>query len=314
MIKNCKILITGGAGFIGSNLANKLIKNNRVTIVDDLSMGNRKNLPKSTDLLFYEESITHYDFMKKLLLESQFDYIFLLAAVASVADTIKRPIYTHIVNQDANLKILEIIRINDLTPKKIIFSSSAAVYGNKGNLPKNENSYIDPLTPYAIDKYATERFVIDYGKLYNLNTVATRFFNVYGPKQNPCSPYSGVLSLIRDRIKLNRSFILYGDGRQTRDFVYIDDVVQALLIIAVDESIKLSVFNVATGKRTSLNDVIMKFEKISGKKLHILYRAPRPGDIKNSVADISKISEKGYCPKFDLEVGLSKYWSANENE
>lgn len=314
MIKNCKILITGGAGFIGSNLANKLIKNNRVTIVDDLSMGNRKNLPKSTDLLFYEESITHYDFMKKLLLESQFDYIFLLAAVASVADTIKRPIYTHIVNQDANLKILEIIRINDLTPKKIIFSSSAAVYGNKGNLPKNENSYIDPLTPYAIDKYATERFVIDYGKLYNLNTVATRFFNVYGPKQNPCSPYSGVLSLIRDRIKSNRSFILYGDGRQTRDFVYIDDVVQALLIIAVDESIKLSVFNVATGKRTSLNDVIMKFEKISGKKLHILYRAPRPGDIKNSVADISKISEKGYCPKFDLEVGLSKYWSANEKE
>lgn len=314
MIKNCKILITGGAGFIGSNLANKLIKNNRVTIVDDLSMGNRKNLPKSTDLLFYEESITHYDFMKKLLLESQFDYIFLLAAVASVADTIKRPIYTHIVNQDANLKILEIIRINDLTPKKIIFSSSAAVYGNKGNLPKNENSYVDPLTPYAIDKYATERFVIDYGKLYNLNTVATRFFNVYGPKQNPCSPYSGVLSLIRDRIKSNRSFILYGDGRQTRDFVYIDDVVQALLIIAVDESIKLSVFNVATGKRTSLNDVIMKFEKISGKKLHILYRAPRPGDIKNSVADISKISEKGYCPKFDLEVGLSKYWSANEKE
>ena len=274
----------------------------------------RKNLPKSTDLLFYEESITHYDFMKKLLLESQFDYIFLLAAVASVADTIKRPIYTHIVNQDANLKILEIIRINDLTPKKIIFSSSAAVYGNKGNLPKNENSYVDPLTPYAIDKYATERFVIDYGKLYNLNTVATRFFNVYGPKQNPCSPYSGVLSLIRDRIKSNRSFILYGDGRQTSDFVYIDDVVQALLIIAVDESIKLSVFNVATGKRTSLNDVIMKFEKISGKKLHILYRAPRPGDIKNSVADISKISEKGYCPKFDLEVGLSKYWSANEKE
>ncbi|MGP4118054.1 NAD-dependent epimerase/dehydratase family protein [Levilactobacillus zymae] len=254
-----KILITGGAGFIGSNLADALVDDNEVVVVDDLSMGKIDNLPNSNHIHFFKHSITDYEFINELLVAWKFDYIYLLAAVASVADTIKRPRYTHEVNQNANLNILETVRVNKLAVKKIIFSSSAAVYGNNPVLPKSEKSAIDPLTPYAIDKYATERFVIDYGKLYGISTVATRFFNVYGPKQNPQSPYSGVLSLISKSIIENKVFNIYGDGQQTRDFIYIDDVIDALIILTTHDSAVADVYNVATGEKNSLNTVINVF-------------------------------------------------------
>ena len=309
-IKNGKILITGGAGFIGSNLAEALVKDNEVVVVDDLSMGNLQNLPKSSNLHFFKHSITDYKFMEKLLLEWNFNYIYLLAAVASVADTIKRPSYTHEVNQNANLNILEIVRINNLHVKKILFASSAAVYGNNPDLPKAELSMIDPLTPYAIDKYATERFVIDYGRLYGIPTVATRFFNVYGPKQNPSSPYSGVLSLISKSIRENSIFTLFGSGNQTRDFIYIDDVVAALLILTKHKTALHSVYNVATGTENSLNTVISIFEKIVGKKIRIIKRKARLGDITDSYANIRKIQAEGFSSKYSIEDGLKKYWDS----
>ncbi|WP_054735995.1 NAD-dependent epimerase/dehydratase family protein, partial [Secundilactobacillus similis] len=234
-IKNSKILITGGAGFIGSNLTDALIEDNEIVVVDDLSMGNVENLPQSTHLHFFEHSITDKKFMNQLLLDWQFDYIFLLAAVASVADTIERPLETHEINQNANIDILETIRVKELKVKKILFASSAAVYGNNPELPKRENSPIDPLSPYAIDKFATERFVIDYGILYKIPTVCTRFFNVYGPKQNPKSPYSGVLSLISEATKNGELFSVFGDGKQIRDFVYVEDVIQALQILIIND-------------------------------------------------------------------------------
>ncbi len=261
-----KVLITGGAGFIGSTLADRLIKNgDQVVIVDDLSMGDIENLPQSMNVTFYNESITRQAFMADLLITNNFDYIYLLAAVASVADSIERPIETHAVNQNANLNILETIRKEKLTPKKIVFSSSAAVYGNGPELPKKETSSIDPMSPYAIDKFATERFMVDYGKLYGLPTVCTRFFNVYGPKQNPKSPYSGVLSIVSDCLVKNDVFTLFGDGSQTRDYVYIDDVVDALLILATTSDAKWDVYNVATGQSISLIDVIKAYEGASGK-------------------------------------------------
>ena len=235
-----KVLVTGGAGFIGSNLVDQLIQDgDEVVIVDDLSMGLASNIPSSPKVTFYEHSITDHGFMKDLLLKEQFDYIYLLAAIASVADSVARPYETHQINQEANIFILETIRQHKLPIKKVLFTSSAAVYGNNPELPKREDSTIDPLTPYAIDKFATERFVIDYGKLYNIPTVAVRFFNVYGPRQNPKSPYSGVLSLITQAAKHQAAFTIFGDGEQTRDFVFIKDVIQALCLLTKGSNLSL---------------------------------------------------------------------------
>lgn len=306
-----KILITGGAGFIGSTLADRLVvEGNQVVIVDDFSMGKTVNLPQSMNVTFYNESITDQHFMTKLLIDNQFDYIYLLAAVASVADSVERPIETHAINQNANLNILETIRTQKLTPKKIIFSSSAAVYGNNPELPKKESSPIDPLSPYAIDKFATERFMVDYGKLYALPTVCTRFFNVYGPKQNPKSPYSGVLSIISDCLINQQPFTLYGDGSQTRDYVYIDDVVSALMLLAQTTEAKHDVYNVATGNSIGLLEVIDAYEKASGLSLEIIHKEARSGDVKDSVADITKIKQVGYVPTVSVQEGLGKYWTA----
>lgn len=265
-----KYLVTGGAGFIGSSLVERLVKDgNDVVIVDDLSMGKIENLggvPKE-HITFYKKSITDFGFMSRILITEEFDYIVLLGAVASVADSVDRPAETHSINQEANINVYETIRRHDLRVKKVLFASSAAVYGDDPVLPKKETSNILPLTPYAIDKFASERYAIVYGKLYGIPTVCTRFFNVYGPNQNPESPYSGVLSIIQNCLKNGKTFKLFGNGEQTRDFTYVDDVVDALLLLLSTPEAKWDVYNVATGKRTSLNSVIDSFEKATGKKL-----------------------------------------------
>lgn len=303
-----KILVTGGAGFIGSNLVEDIIKDdNEIVIVDDLSMGLESNIPPDSKITFYHKSITDYNFMENLLLTEQFDYIYLLAAVASVADSIARPAYTHEVNQNANLFILETIRKNKLPVKKLLFASSAAIYGDEPTLPKSESSAVRPLTPYAIDKFATERFVVDYGKLYGLNTVAVRFFNVYGPKQNPASPYSGVLSILADRLISHQEFTLFGDGEQTRDFVFVKDVISALRMLMHHESARNDVFNIATGNKTSVNDVIREMQSITGIELNLRQEQEREGDIRDSLANISKLESLGFEPEYSLKDGLNLY-------
>ena len=303
-----KILITGGAGFIGSNLAKALVKeeDNKVVVVDDLSMGQIENL-EGLDLRFIEHDITDKEFMHHLLKEYKFDYIFFLAAVASVADSVERPLETHAVNQEAVLDTLEFIHHNQLPLKRFLFTSSAAVYGNLPDMPKSENTRCQPLTPYAVDKYAAERFTIDYEGLYGVPTVAVRFFNVFGPNQNPASPYSGVLSIITDKLKNNETFNLYGDGSQTRDFVYVADVVKALRLVAT-KTPKATVYNVAQGGETSLLDLIKMYEKVAGRKLKINYMPARKGDITKSIANISKIKSIGFKPDWPLERGLKAYW------
>lgn len=306
-----KYLVTGGAGFIGSNLIEKLIADqNEVVVVDDLSMGKKENL-KSIDgskLTFYEKSITNYEFMEKLLVSENFDYIVLLGAVASVADSVENPYATHLINQEANINIYEVVRRNKLKVRKILMASSAAVYGNNPVLPKKETSSIEPLTPYAIDKFASERFAMIYGRLYNIPTVATRFFNVYGPKQNPNSPYSGVLSIIHNCLVNDKTFTVFGDGEQLRDFTYVDDVVSAVRLLLETEDVKWDVFNVGTGSTVTLNEVIKAFEKAMGKKLDVIYADERKGDIKKSYADISKIRRAvSYKPKYDIISGLAEY-------
>lgn len=307
--------MTGGAGFIGSNLVDQLVQDgDEVIVVDDLSMGLASNIPSSPKVTFYEHSITDHGFMKDLLLKEQFDYIYLLAAIASVADSVARPYETHQINQEANIFILEIIRQHKLPIKKVLFTSSAAVYGNNPELPKREDSTIDPLTPYAIDKFATERFVIDYGKLYNIPTVAVRFFNVYGPRQNPKSPYSGVLSLITECLKNQRVFTLFGDGEQTRDFIFIQDVLLALHLIMSNSQAVHEVYNVATGKQSSLLNIITDYQKVTDQSLSVEYLPARDGDIIHSCADITKLKGLGFNSKYTLFLGLSDYWvSASRN-
>lgn len=305
------VLVTGGAGFIGSNLVDNLVTaGDQVIVVDDLSMGLATNVPKRQQVKFYQKSITNHKFMKELLLREKFDYIYLLAAVASVADSVERPYETHQINQEANIYILEVIRKYHLKIKKLLFSSSAAVYGSNPELPKKENSIVDPLTPYAIDKFSTERFVIDCGKLYGIPTVAVRFFNVYGPRQNPKSPYSGVLSLISQAIMHHSTFTLFGDGTQTRDFVFVDDVIQALILLTKKSDIVHQVFNVGSGEHVSLLQVIHVYESISGNLLKVVNRPQRIGDIKNSYADIRRLIAVGYKPEFDVSRGLKLYWES----
>lgn len=301
-----KILITGGAGFIGSNLAHALVDNNEITIVDDLSMGKKENIA-DIDVKFYEHDVCDHEFMHQLLSENKFDYIYYLAAVSSVADSVVRPLETHRVNQESVLDTLEYLRVNKLPIKRFLFTSSAAIYGNLPDFPKSEDSHVQLLTPYAVDKYASESFTIDYGNLYGLPTVAVRFFNVYGPRQNPDSPYSGVLSIITKCMKNNQPFTLYGDGSQTRDFVYVGDVVDALIKIST-ETKESTVYNIADGGETPLIDVIHTYEDISGVKLNISYKENRSGDISKSKADISKLRKIGFEPSWSLHEGLKKYW------
>lgn len=305
-----KYLVTGGAGFIGSNLVEKLLADhNEVVVVDDLSMGKYANLSayEGQGMTFIEGSLTNFSMIRELLKKEKFDYIVLLGAVASVADSIERPLVTHATNCEANLNILETVRQEELTVKKILFASSAAVYGNQPELPKKESSPIDPLTPYAIDKFASERYVMNYGKLYGIPTVAARFFNVYGPKQNPASSYSGVLSIIYHCLRSGKKFSLYGDGEQTRDFTYVADVIQALMILLQHDDLQPEVYNVATGRPTSLNKCVQVMEQLTGQELSYEFLPMRAGDIQASYADISKLAALGYQPKFSIQQGLQRY-------
>lgn len=312
-----KYLITGGAGFIGSNLANHLMKDHQVVVIDDLSMGKKSNLIDSPNLTFIEGSVTDQQLMEDTLTNYKFDYIFHLAAIASVADSVARPVETHQVNFDSVLLLLELTRRTQKKLKRLVFSSSAAVYGDEPTLPKKEESVIRPLTPYAIDKFAAESYVLAYSNLYDVPCSAVRFFNVYGPNQNPKSPYSGVISILVDRYKKlqagqEANFTLFGDGSQSRDFVYIDDVIQALLLVADKKTALGRQFNVGTGKALSLNQLIDVMNKSLGLKLPIDYQAERSGDIRDSLADTQRLTTLGFKNNFTIADGIDRYFAFEE--
>ena len=307
-----KYLITGGAGFIGSTLANYLSKENSVIVIDDLSMGKKENLIKNSNLEFINGSVTDKELMTEILSNNKFDYIFHLAAIASVADSVERPLETHQINFESVLMLLELIRKHQKDLKRLVFSSSAAVYGDEPTLPKKEESVIRPLTPYAVDKFAAEQYVLDYYHLYGIPTSAVRFFNVYGPNQNPESPYSGVISILVDRYKKMQrgeqgEFTLFGDGSQSRDFVFIEDVIQALLLVANKEEALGRQFNVGTGNAISLIELIKVIDEALELSLTVKHETERDGDIKDSVADISRLKSLGFKPNFSIHEGMQKY-------
>lgn len=304
-------LITGGAGFIGSTLANHLFRlGHRVTVVDDLSMGKKENL--TSGVHFIKASVTNQEFMTTLLKDDCYDYIFHLAAIASVADSVERPIETHQVNFDSVLSLLELTKKFQPKLKRLIFSSSAAIYGDEPTLPKKEESVIRPLTPYAIDKFSAEQYVLTYCRLYKVPTSVVRFFNVYGPNQNPESPYSGVISILVDQYKKiiagkPSSFQMFGDGEQSRDFIYVEDVIQALLLVADNPSALGQQFNVGTGTAISLNQLIQTINQILKTELPVSYKKKRDGDIEISLADNQKLKKLGFSSNFSLLEGITQY-------
>lgn len=307
-----KYIVTGGAGFIGSTLVNNLPKDSTIIVVDDLSMGSLNNIEKKENIKFIQGSVTDEKLMSGILSEDQFDYIFHLAAIASVADSVERPVETHQVNFESVLMLLELIRKYQKNLKRLVFSSSAAVYGDEPTLPKKEESIIRPLTPYAVDKFAAEQYVLNYNHLYGIPTSAVRFFNVYGPKQNPKSPYSGVISILIDQYKKLLSgeeaqFTIFGDGSQSRDFVFIDDVIHALMLVANSDKSVGKLFNVGTGNAVTLEELIKIINRELQIKLPIKYERERTGDIKDSVADITLLRAIHYEPCNEIHEGIKKY-------
>lgn len=309
-----KVLITGGAGFIGSNIAEKLFeKSYEVHIVDNLSTGNLSNVPFLKKEYIYIEDIRNHQFINDLLSNNQYDYIIHLAAMVSVVETIDKPVESNQINIDATINLLEAIQLNNPNLKKFIFASSAALYGDLPGLPKSVDDPLKTLSPYAIQKLSGESYTKIYNDLYDIPTTSFRFFNVYGPKQNPESDYSGVISILNKKFESKSTFTFLGDGLQTRDFIYIDDLVSALMLILSNDETNGKVYNLGTGKETSLIAVYNAFKESFGYEIPVEYKASRKGDIKYSVAEISPLKELGFLPKYNIVEGIKAYTAFNKH-
>ncbi|AHF80529.1 SDR family oxidoreductase [Thermococcus paralvinellae] len=296
MIKNKLIVVTGGAGFIGSHIAEELSKDNDVIVIDNLYSGKVENVPENVK--FIQADIRDYESIAEIM--SQADYVFHEAALVSVVESIERPILTEEINVLGTLNILKALSEGH---GKLIFASSAAVYGDNQNLPLKEDDKPRPLSPYGVTKVSGEYYCRVFYELYGVPTVALRYFNVFGERQG-YNQYAGVISIFINRALKNEPLIIFGDGKQTRDFIYVKDVVKANILVAEKERANGEVFNVARGERTTILELAMKIIDATNSLSSIIFDKPRPGDIKHSQADISKIKKLGFKPEYSLEEGL----------
>ena len=297
------ILVTGGAGFIGSNLSFKLTEmGHKVFVLDNFSTGKTENLNGFKGEII-DDDMMSYSILENFLENYDIEYIFHEAAIPSVKKSIDDPHRNVGNNVNSTLNLMEAVRLHGRI-KKVIAASSSSVYGDAIKLPKIEIDAIDPVSPYALSKYFTEKIVLHYGQFYDIPVIALRYFNVFGPKQDAKSPYSAVIVKFIEKIAGNEPIEIYGDGEQTRDFTYVNDVVNAN-INAMRSNVKCDFFNIATGSRISLNDLKDKLFKLMGKEVEVKYLAPRPGDIKHSLSSIDKAKKiLNYEPKFDMKKGL----------
>ncbi len=305
-MKNKLVVVTGGAGFIGSHIAWELVKDNEVIVIDNLYTGKEENVPPGTKLI--KADIRDYQSIAELI--SSADYVFHEAAQVSVVESLRDPVFTEEVNVLGTLNILRALLEGH---GKLIFASSAAVYGDNPNLPLRESERPRPLSPYGVTKATGEEYLRVYHELYGLPVVALRYFNVFGPRQS-ANQYAGVISIFINRALKNEPLVIFGDGKQTRDFIYVKDVVKANLLVAESRKANGRVFNVATGKQTSILELAMKIIEITGTTSSIIFDKPRPGDIRHSLADISEIRKLGFEPEWSLEEGLKKTveWYADQ--
>ncbi|MFW3346089.1 GDP-mannose 4,6-dehydratase [Aliarcobacter butzleri] len=305
-----KILVTGVAGFIGSHLAQKLLeRGDEVLGIDNFYSGTKENLEiiskfdKKNRFIFIEADIRDFTKIDEIVKEYKINQIYHLAAVVSVQESINNPLLSNEVNVKGTLNILEVSRLNNI--QRVVFSSSAAVYGDEPTLPKNENSITKPISPYGYEKLIGEYYMKLYNELYALETVVLRYFNVYGPRQNAESNYSGVISIFEKKFKNNEIPNIYGNGEQYRDFIHVKDVVTLNIEAMNIPNLPERIFCVGTNVKTSINNIINILNKKYNKSLDPNYLSQRAGDIEKSVCDNSKITEVFKIKKFiDFEEGL----------
>ncbi len=297
-----RYLITGGAGFIGSNLADHLADSHEITILDNLATGRKENIDHLKDhknVTIINGSITDFDLMHEIT--QGMDGIFHQAAIPSVPRSVKDPITTNQANITGTLQLLVAAKENGV--RKVVAASSSSVYGDTPILPKVETMPPNPLSPYAVTKLTDEYYGKVFTELYGIQTVFLRYFNVFGPRQDPASEYAAVIPKFITRLLKNESPTIYGDGEQTRDFTFIADVVQANR--KAMESDATGVYNIACERRISLNELAETLMEITGSNQPIIYEEPREGDIRDSLADISHARAAfGYNPEYTLEEGL----------
>lgn len=300
-----RYVVTGGAGFIGSNTVDELVKRGHsVVVLDDLSAGKEENLAEIRNkITFIKGSITDIEVVRKAMHEAE--YVLHLAARTSVPRSVKDPIESNRINIDGTLNVL--VAARDAKVKRIVFAASSSAYGETPTLPKVETMRPMPISPYGVTKFVGELYLQTFGRCYGLENVCLRYFNVFGPRQDPSSPYSGVLAKFCSAFLDETQPVIFGDGGVTRDFTYVENAVQANLLACEAPNVSGKVFNVGIGGRVSLNQVIELLGKISGTRLEAKHDPPREGDIRDSQADITQARELlGYDPRVDFEEGLRR--------
>ena len=298
-----KTVVTGGAGFIGSSIADRLVNVGcKVTVIDDLSTGHITNIThllQNKQLQFIEGSITDRQLLQRAFYGSE--VVFHQAAVPSVPRSISDPLTAHQVNATGTINVL--CAAKDEGVRKVIYASSSSVYGDLPSLPKRESAKVKPLSPYAVSKLTGEYYCGVFNQIYGLATACLRYFNVYGPRQDPKSEYAAVIPRFISAIKSDKAPIIYGDGDQTRDFTFVEDVVSANILAATSDA--TGVFNIGSGQSISITDLAYLIAGLTGKSyIKPIYEKARRGDIKHSLADISKARSFGYEPCFNLEQGI----------
>ena len=304
--KNKKCLVTGGAGFIGSNLSRFLANNGaNVMVIDNFSTGRKRNISDFEELgiKLIEADISEQEHTSKYFSET--DYVFHQAAVPSVPRSISEPLLTNNSNINGTISVLENCRLNKV--KKVVYAASSSAYGDTEVLPKKVSMKSFPLSPYAVQKLTGEMYCKTYFDNFNLRTTSLRYFNVYGPHQDPNSEYSAVIPIFIKRALANKPITIFGDGTTSRDFTFIEDVIQANLRAAISTKSDGHVVNVAYGDRFTLTDLANKIIENVGSSSTIEYAAFRKGDVLHSLADLTTTKDLiDYEPKFDLSLGLSK--------
>ena len=300
-----KYIVTGGAGFIGSHIVEELAQQqHEVIILDNLFSGKMENIRpfmKKKNVTFVKDSITDLSVLKKIFEDA--DGIFHDGAIASVPRSIANPLASNEANVTGTLNVL--IAARDCGVRKVVFASSSSVYGNTPTLPKREDMTPTPLSPYAVSKLTGEHYMKVFSEVYGFKTLSLRYFNVFGPRQDPKSEYAAVIPRFITKILCHESPTIYGDGGQTRDFTYVKDVVQAN--IRAMESDAQGVFNVAYCKRIDLNELAYIIMEITGITVPLLYEPPRAGDVRDSLADITRAQEAfGYAPEYTVKTGLKE--------
>jgi len=295
-------LVTGGAGFIGSHLAEELVRRgHQVRVADSLITGKRSNLDHIPGVEFLEGDLAEIDLARKAV--DGIEVVLHQAAIPSVPRSVTDPMTSHRANVDATLNML--LASRDAGVKRLVFAASSSAYGDTPTLPKHEEMPTNPLSPYALQKVIGEQYLQMFTRLYGLETVSIRYFNVFGPRQDPTSPYSGVISVFATALLENRPPTIFGDGEQTRDFTYIANVVNGVLRAAEAPGASGQIINVATGGRISLNQLFEEMRRLIGADVRPTYAPTRAGDVRDSQAEISKARTLlGYEPIVSFEDGL----------